>query len=132
MLPAALSTSLELSRPAKPQSVRELRIAAAEFTERVGCARVHDVALAVSEAATNVVLHAYPEGAGPIRLALALHDEALVVVVEDEGVGLQPRPDSPGLGLGLPTMAQVADRLHIEDGAGCGVRVELRFRLDRF
>ena len=53
-----------------------------------------------------------------------------VVIVEDEGVGLRPRPDSPGLGLGLPTMAQVADRLHIDDGAGCGVRVELRFRLD--
>ena len=130
MLPTAHPTSLTLSRPARSQSVRELRLIAADFAERAGLSRSHDVALAVSEAATNVVVHAYPEGAGPIRLALEVAEDALVVVVEDEGVGLRPRPDSPGLGLGLPTMAQVADRIQIDDGAGNGVRVELRFRFD--
>src|SRR5687768_5580945 len=70
-----------------------------------------DVALAVSEAATNVVTHAFVDRpAGVFRVAIDSDDERLEVLVEDDGRGMVPRPDSPGLGLGLPLIATVSDR----------------------
>ncbi|NUT56268.1 MAG: ATP-binding protein, partial [Thermoleophilia bacterium] len=62
-----------------------------------------DVALAVTEALTNVVMHAYVgrAGPGPMRILAAQMDHSLQVEVEDDGIGLGPRPDSPGAGLGL-------------------------------
>ena len=44
-----------------------------------------DVKLAVTEACTNVVVHAYPDGDGPMSVTAGLTDGALTVVVSDEG-----------------------------------------------
>ena len=52
--------------------------------------------------------------------------------VRDNGMGLVPRLDSPGLGLGLPLMAQLADRFDIfssRDQGHRGVDVRLHFAL---
>jgi anti-sigma regulatory factor (Ser/Thr protein kinase) len=92
-----------------------------------------DVDLAVTEAATNVVVHAYrdrPSGAAPgvLRVAARVEDLALHVNVADDGVGPSPRLDSPGLGLGLGIIARLADVLQIEQ-ANPGTRVTMRFRL---
>ena len=77
---------------------------------------------------TNAVLHAYREsGAGEVRV-LARVDAAgwVEVVVEDDGPGVEPRSDSPGLGLGLPTIAALVSRL--EDGVGArGARLRMGF-----
>jgi hypothetical protein len=43
-------------------------------------------------------------------------------------MGMNPRPDSPGLGLGLPTIGAVADGVEIDDRAG-GTVVRMRFAL---
>ena len=124
------ATTLRLSRPAVPDSVTELRHAARDCAVRLGVERPDDVALAVSEAATNAVLHAYPPGTnGTILLAIDADRDGCRVMVSDEGVGLRPRPDSPGLGLGLPLMAQLADRIDIADGTGHGVHVKMVFTL---
>ena len=69
------------------------------------------IALAASEALTNVVQHAYVgQEPGPliVEARLELHNQ-LLVRISDEGRGPTPRPDSPGLGLGLGVMAQTAD-----------------------
>ena len=91
------------------------------------------VDLAVSEAVTNVVVHAYrdrgpAEDPGPIRLALRIEDDAAWVLVADDGVGMAPRTDSPGLGMGLSLIARVCDRLEIEQRHD-GTRVHMRFGL---
>jgi serine/threonine-protein kinase RsbW/stage II sporulation protein AB (anti-sigma F factor) len=49
------------------------------------------------------------------------------IVVEDYGSGLTPRPDSPGLGLGLPIIAQVADDFEVSDLGHTGTRVRMGF-----
>ena len=89
------------------------------------------VGLAVSEAATNAVVHAYvDDGPGPIVITAWLLDaHHLRVVVTDEGRGMQPRTDSHGLGLGLPLMAQVAERLMIESAPREGTEITMDFRL---
>jgi anti-sigma regulatory factor (Ser/Thr protein kinase) len=102
---------LRLELPAEPRSVRDARRAVSAAAARCG-ASVADVALCVSEAVTNAVLHAYrdrDDGSGTIRVCADVTDDGLFrVVVDDDGLGMVPRLDSPGLGLGLPTIGALA------------------------
>src|SRR5689334_5858135 len=70
-----------------------------------------DIALAITEAATNAVLHAYRDRDRPGTVTITANAEAdhVTFSVRDEGSGLAPRVDSPGLGLGLGLIAQLAD-----------------------
>jgi serine/threonine-protein kinase RsbW/stage II sporulation protein AB (anti-sigma F factor) len=71
-----------------------------------------------------VVVHAYPEGEGPLGISAWVRDHRLTVVVHDQGQGMLPRPDSPGLGLGLPLIATLAESLEL--GTGINERTEVR------
>jgi anti-sigma regulatory factor (Ser/Thr protein kinase) len=116
---------------ATPDQVAVLRSKVTAYAQRAGVAdgRLGDVRLAVSEAATNAVLHAYRDRPpGEIRVHASLQDDGtLTIVVEDDGFGPLPRPDSPGLGLGLPTIASVADAVELSAGAAAGARLCMRF-----
>ena len=82
--------------------------------------RISDIALAVTEACANAVLHAYADLPGLFEVAAALSAGGeLVVTVRDHGTGMAPRVDSPGLGVGLPVMAAIADALEIDTPDGC-------------
>jgi serine/threonine-protein kinase RsbW len=86
-----------------------------------------DIALAVTEACTNVVYHAYPaEETGPIELSAAIDDGLLSVTVADTGVGMRPRIDSPGGGLGLTLMSTLAATLRV-DATDAGTTVLMTF-----
>ena len=75
------------------------------------------VKLAVSEAVTNAVVHAYvgAEQPGEVRVdAPRRATTDVLVTVSDDGCGMVPRLDSPGLGVGLPFIAHTTDTLDIE------------------
>jgi len=94
---------------------------------------VEAVQLAVSEAITNVVVHAYidQDEPGDVIAEAWVEEPHLVIRVCDEGRGMKPRPDSPGLGMGVPLMTSMADHIEIVDRADDpGVRITLRFTLD--
>src|SRR5829696_7056831 len=114
--------------PAVPENVASLRHAVVDLAMRndASDAVQTDLALAVGEACANVVVHAYPPGdVGPLILhAEVVKGTEIIIVVCDQGQGMTPRPDSPGLGLGLPLIANLADRLEIQDGPD-GVGTEL-------
>lgn len=118
---------------ATPEQISVLRREVTAYAQRVGLAdrRLADVRLAISEAATNAVLHAYRDrDPGEIRVAADLTgDGSLRIVVEDDGFGPLPRPDSPGLGLGLPTIASVADAVELSAGRAAGARLSMSFVL---
>jgi anti-sigma regulatory factor (Ser/Thr protein kinase) len=116
---------------ATPEQIAVLRSEVTEYAQRVGVAhgRLADVRLAVSEAATNAVLHAY-RGRDPGQIRVDAHvddDGALRIVVEDDGFGPLPRPDSPGLGLWLPTIASVADAVELSAGKAAGAKLSMLF-----
>ena len=122
--------------PAVAENVASLRHAIVDLAQTAGADEPvrTDLALAVGEACANVVVHAYPPGdIGPLIVQAAVVDEReLVVTVVDQGQGMTPRPDSPGLGLGLPLIANLSDRLEIQDGPdGVGTQVEMVFLLKR-
>jgi serine/threonine-protein kinase RsbW len=84
--------------------------------------RVHEVALAVSEAATNAIVHGYRGAEGTIHVKADSEGGELTIVIADEGAGLAPRDKSPGLGLGLPIIANLARRVDVaSDGKGTTV-----------
>ena len=122
--------------PAVPENVAALRHAVVDLADGAGADdRVRtDVALAVGEACANVVVHAYPPGdIGPLIVhAAVVGAREIIVTVVDQGQGMTPRPDSPGLGLGLPLIANLSDRLEIQEGPdGVGTQLEMVFSLTR-
>ena len=120
----------EVRCPAEPASVGPLRRAVTRYAEEAGAADLTAVQLAVSEAATNAVVHAYREGEpGELTVAARQVDDSLEVTVSDDGVGMRPRPDSPGLGLGLPLIAQLTQTFEVASPEAGGVRLCMRFAL---
>ena len=120
---------LELRTQATPAAVPGVRHAVVAFAELHGVGIGPDVALAVSEAVTNAVLHAYRDhSAGPIRVVACAEPDRLVVVVRDYGCGMSPNPNSPGLGLGLAVIGRLATEVNIErPDEGGGTRLRMCF-----
>jgi anti-sigma regulatory factor (Ser/Thr protein kinase) len=117
---------------AVPESVPKARRALAAAAEAAGATGVtlDNVRLAVSEAVTNAVRHAYPDAPGGVLLSASMVDDSLCVLVADAGRGLTMAGDRPvGLGMGLPFMAKSSDALTVEDGPCGGLAVRLRFDL---
>jgi anti-sigma regulatory factor (Ser/Thr protein kinase) len=105
--------ALELSLSAQSESVAKARHAAADFARANG-ADPDDVALAVSEAVSNAVIHAFRGmDHGNIDLRAFPDGDSLVVSVSDDGVGVTPNPDSPGLGLGLALIGSLSDGVEL-------------------
>ena len=123
------------SWPAVAASVSDARRAVVDHASRLGAtpAALAAVELAVSEAVTNAVQHAYPDlrTPGPVTLTGELADGALVIVVADGGLGMRPRPDSPGLGLGLPLISQMTQSFEVHEAPGGGTVLSMRFDLAR-
>jgi serine/threonine-protein kinase RsbW len=130
--PDSVTPDLELVLPARPENVAVVRHALGGFGDAfdISDQALADIKLAVTEACTNVVVHAYPDGEGPLGISAWMQDERLTVVVHDEGRGMLPRPDSPGLGLGLPLIATLAESLELGTGADERTEVRMTFALN--
>jgi stage II sporulation protein AB (anti-sigma F factor) len=120
---------LELRTQATPAAVPGVRRAVVDFAELHGIGVPPDIALAVSEAVTNAVLHAYRDGKpGDMRVVACSEPDRLVVVVRDYGCGMSPHPNSPGLGLGLSVIGRLTTELNIErPDEGGGTRLRMSF-----
>ena len=120
--------------PARVDAVPQARRAAEQAARGAGMSesQLENLRAAVSEAVTNAVMHAYPDGSAQTFRVTVIQDgrREVHVVVRDEGGGLHPGPDSPGLGLGLPLVAQLSDGFTVSDGTGTGTEVSMRFNLD--
>ncbi len=131
-MPTDYRTGVDERRSAIPESVAPMRHAVVAFAMANGASdwELEGIALAVCEALTNVVVHAYVGRAAPGAMTARawMDGECLHVVVGDEGIGMRRRTDSPGLGHGLPVIYRIADGVEIEDGAP-GVRLEMTFAI---
>lgn len=111
-----------------------MRRAVVEFASAAGMSgdRLEDVRACVSEAVTNAVVHAYHDGreAGTIETRAALADGGLLVIVADDGMGFHPRSDSPGIGLGMPTIAALTATMSIAARSCGGTELRMLFSLD--
>jgi serine/threonine-protein kinase RsbW len=124
---------LDRSCPAHPTQIAPIRRGVSAVARLAGAPEdlVTRIELAVTEAATNAVLHAYRDGVarGRIHICARRNGPQIEVRIRDEGVGMSHHPASPGLGLGLSLMAHEADACEIVTPDGGGTEVVLHFEL---
>ena len=96
-----------------------------------------DIKTAVSEAVTNCVVHAYPNGNGEVVLRCYVSDEGLVrIEICDNGIGIadfakarEPffttKPTEERSGMGFAVMESFMDSVELEKNGDCGLKVIL-------
>jgi serine/threonine-protein kinase RsbW len=125
-----VETDVRLTLPARPENVSVIRHVLGAFAEALQLPDdlVEDLRLAVTEACTNVVRHAYPPGRpGPVEIDIRPGSDVVTVVVADRGRGIGTSSDTSGPGLGLPLIAAIADEVELLPSPGGGSRVAMRF-----
>jgi serine/threonine-protein kinase RsbW len=122
------SRAIRLTIPAKPEYITLGRLALTGLVrlrpEPLSQEVLGDLKLALTEACTNSVRHAYAGGEGSVQILYELHSDRLVVEVTDEGHGFEV-PARPGAvldgqelnegGLGIAIIEALADELEIRE-----------------
>jgi anti-sigma regulatory factor (Ser/Thr protein kinase) len=125
---------LQMRLPAKAENVAVVRHALAGLAEEIGMDEtgVADLKTVVTEACMNVVVHAYPEEAGPLMVEAEPDSEGLTVTVSDSGTGISPQAgtERASLKLGLSLIAALSSSFSISGGLGRGTEVTMRLSLE--
>ncbi len=123
--------ALDLVVPALPGSLRDIRVAMRRWLSAVGAAprTVADLLVAVGEASTNAVEHAYGPGGGTVKVHMELHLPDVLATVRDTGCWRPPRCENrENRGRGTLFMRSCSDDLRIGHGP-TGTNVVIRRRL---
>jgi serine/threonine-protein kinase RsbW len=133
MMPAP---DVRMTMPARPEGVGVVRQALAGLADAlaIDAAVLADMKMAVTEACTNVVVHAYEEADGLLEVEMMADAETLTIVVRDHGAGIKPRPtrsEPAALGLGLPLIAALSDSFELRGGTQAGTEVRMTFEYVR-
>jgi serine/threonine-protein kinase RsbW len=126
--------SIRLTIPARPEYITlgRLALTAIAGVHPLSDETLHDLKLALTEACTNSVKHAYEDGSGSVDIVYELHRDRLAVEVGDAGSGFSPRQHSSNGedeleegGLGIAIIRALTDEVEIAEREGGGSR--LRF-----
>ena len=126
--------SVRLTIPARPEYITLGRLALTGIAglRPLSDETLHDLKLALTEACTNSVRHAYHDGGGTVEILYELQPDRLAVEVGDDGSGFDPQASGNGGdadlaegGLGIAIIRALADEVEIAERAGGGSR--LRF-----
>jgi serine/threonine-protein kinase RsbW len=132
----------------QPENISLIRTTLAGVAEAIDLPpeALDDVKTAVTEAANNVVLHAYQGDQGSLEVDIHIASSALTVAVRDEGIGISGqanapehsilKPDGPlaggelaggSLKLGLPLIVALASRVEFRMRPAGGTEVRMEF-----
>lgn len=128
--------TVRLTIPAKAEYISLVRLALSGLSQYrdLGDETLGDLKLAVTEACSNSVRHAYSDGReGSVEVIYELHPDRLVVEVLDDGAGFtapERAPDDERAlaegGLGIAIIRELADELELgprESGQGSRLRL---------
>jgi serine/threonine-protein kinase RsbW len=128
-------STVSLSLPSLPENLTLVRGMLGGLGDALGMdpELLDDVKTAVSEAANNVVMHAYAGDAGPLYLDLFARTDGIEAVVRDTGAGM---PDLALVGdrlqgVGLPVIEALAERAEFRRGEAGGTEVRMLFSARR-
>jgi serine/threonine-protein kinase RsbW len=134
-----------LEFPAKAEYVvlGRLALAGMVFQGEFSSDAVADLKLALTEACSNSIRHAYGDGEGQIRLGFKVADRCLVLTVRDEGAGFDDsereaktftrgmdEASLPEGGLGFSIIRAVVDDFALEHLSAGGTLLTLTKRFD--
>jgi serine/threonine-protein kinase RsbW len=119
--------SVRLRVPARAEYIALARLALSGLADIVALPEelLADLKLALTEAVSNSVRHAYADGAGFVSIAYELSGDALTVEVVDDGQGFDPNrpPTLEGEeltegGLGIAIIRTIADEFELSSRPG--------------
>jgi len=138
---AADERSVRLTIPAKAEYITlgRLALTAISRVRRLSDETLSDLKLALTEACTNSVRHAYEEGrTGVVEIVYQLEPDRLVVEISDAGAGFKPEEveaetngDLSEGGLGIAIIRAVADEVEIGERESGGSRLRFVKFLDQ-
>lgn len=132
--PVASGRGIRLTIPARPEYISLCRLALSGLSRvrELSEETLADLKLALTEACSNSVRHAYPEGEGTVEISYALARDRIVIEVTDDGEGFdlddRAAADLDQLsegGLGIAIIRAVADEFELgprDDGRGSRLR----------
>ena len=133
-----------LEFPSKSTNEAFARSAVAAFAAQMDptLEELGDIRTAVSEAVTNCIVHAYPDGYGLITIRCRiLKDGVLDIVIKDKGIGISDldqakRPmfttgGSDRSGMGFTLMESFMTTFHVTSKVGKGTSVHMRRKIQR-
>ncbi|HWQ77378.1 MAG TPA: anti-sigma F factor [Anaerovoracaceae bacterium] len=120
------------------------RVAVAAFASSLDptVEELTEIKTAVSEAVSNAVIHAYPDGDGMVTVECTIDgDRRVIIIVSDNGIGIEDvelareplytsKPGEERSGMGFTVMESFMDRLEVESTPGEGTRVTMIKNLD--
>ena len=137
------TNEMVLEFDSRSQNEGFVRVAVAAFATQLNptLEEVADLKTAVSEAVTNVVIHAYREKTDTVRIECRVQGQEMEVTVIDHGVGIpdvqkamEPlyttRPELDRSGMGFAFMEAFMDELTVESEPGKGTTVRMKKRFD--
>ena len=128
---------IEIKVPCKPEYVRTVRRAVADFAESVNMPKsaIEAIEIAASEAVANIVRHAYGDSRKPlpVRVKCMQRENGLMLEIVDRGCGFAAParnvipdvdPDREG-GLGIILIKSLMDRVHYVSKPDEGTRIRM-------
>ncbi len=129
------SDFLEMKVPAKPEYVGVVRLTISGIANRLGYSYddIEDIKIAVAEACTNVVNHAYRDSDGQMTIGCGVYQDRLEIMVADRGKSFsiddvkgslgpvsadKPISQLKEGGLGLFLIDTLMDKVEISNAAG--------------
>ena len=135
---------MSLEFPSKSTNEGFARSAVAAFAAQLDptMEELGDIRTAVSEAVTNCIVHAYPEGYGLITMRCRiLKDGVLDIVIKDKGIGIadleqakRPAFTTGGCdrsGMGFTIMESFMTSLQVTSKVGKGTAIHMRRKIQR-
>lgn len=114
------------------------RVAVACFASQIDptIEEIADIKTAVSEAVTNSIIHAYPNGEGIVRIKGKLYEDEVEIEISDTGIGISNIEEAKeplytsksGLersGMGFTIMESFMDELKVESIVGLGTKITM-------
>ena len=138
----SLDQAIRLTIPAKPEYISLARLALTGLSRvrELDPETLADLKLAITEATSNSVRHAYSDGAGTVEVVYDLQPDRLVIEVSDDGEGfdydrvpatVDPEDELIEGGLGIAIIRTIADEFEFGRGpGGRGSRLRFAKRLE--
>ena len=137
-----LKNYLKLDFPSLPQNVGMARSIVAMFAAQLEftLAEVEEIRVAISEAVSNCVIHAYPKKPGIVQMELIIERSTLTIKIKDFGRGITDveqakqatfSTDPERMGLGLVFMESFMDEMTINSRPQEGTTVVMKKRPER-
>ena len=102
---------------------------------------IADIKTAVSEAVTNAIIHAYPNGEGLVKIVSRLYEKEIEIESSDTGVCISDIEEAKvpmytsksGLersGMGFTIMESFMDNLKVESIVGLGTKITMKKKIN--